>query len=68
MSKYEMYVHDKLHTTFEAKSDLAAKRRVSKICSEDANLSSLLTGVVLCDAVGFEIASYLPFFSQWLKR
>ena len=67
MPKYEMYVDGKLYTTFEAKSDLAAKRRVSKICSESTALYMKLNGVTLCDSVGFDIAHYLPYFCQWIN-
>lgn len=68
MIKYVMYVDGELYATFEAKSDLAAKRRVSKICFDSPQLYSKLTGIELRRSSGHIIAYYLPFFSQWLNN
>lgn len=64
---YKMYVCGRLYAAFEAKSERAAKIRVSKFCANDAKLYSLTTGVSLKSEQDEHIAYYMPLFCQWLN-
>lgn len=64
---YKMYFCGRLYAEFEAKSERAAKMRVSKLCSNDPGLYCLTTGISLKDERDNHIAYYMPLFCQWLN-
>lgn len=65
MKKYQVTLFGKKIYEFEAKSERAAKIRTSKYVNSRVGLCPLTTGISLyCE--GKFIASYMPFFFQWL--
>ena len=64
---YKMYYNGNCEYAFFAKSERAAKMKVSKYCGNSTKLYSQFGGITLCDEYGKEIALYSPFFGTWHK-
>lgn len=62
---YKLYYLGRYVYGFYAKSELAAKRKISLYCRESQRLRKAVGGVFLCNELNQDIAEYSPYFSCW---
>lgn len=64
---YSLFIDGVIYETFTAKSDLSAKRKVSRLCSLNPRFYSNLCGVRLFNVETKVEWFYSPFFYSWIK-